>query len=267
MFEYDQVEDKWKTLPDCPTRLFGLVQFRGNLLLLGGVTETGMLSGTVYKFNKATQRWEEGPIPPMLTKRFQMTVFSHGTALAVCGGVVQGRNVTNSVEVFANGKWQKGPDLPHRCCLSKPVVIGNQCYLMGGLFCISPDAPTKVVLTTNLSSLFTQDQVIKQKKIWEVHSTEICKITQYKSAPSNYGGMLLALGGWDSALLCPSADILLYSSKKGFWIKIEDLPTACSSSTATTQLQNGHILIAGGIKKDANSTKRSASVLAMSLWF
>ena len=267
VFEYDQTQDRWSTLPDCPTRLFGLVQFCGSLLLLGGVTEMGMLSGTVYKFNKATRSWETDALPPMIKKRFQMTVFSHGTMLAVCGGVTQGRSATDAVEVFVNGKWQSGPSLPHRCFLSKPVIIGDQCYLMGGLISITPDIPTKVVLTVKLSDLFTSDnEDVQKKNVWEIHSTEICQITQYKSTPCNYGGILLALGGWDCALLCPSADIILYSSRKGFWVKTIDLPMARSSSTATAQLQTGHVMIVGGIEKDA-MTKRSASVVSMSLCF
>lgn len=267
VFEYDQENDRWNTLPDCPTRLFGLVQFCGSLLLLGGVTKTGMLSGAVYKYNKATQSWEESNIPPMSTKRFQMTVFSYKTAIAVCGGVVQGRNVTSTVEIFLNGKWQKSSDLPHRCCLSKPVIIGNQCYLIGGLFCISPDAPTKVVITTNLSTLFSEEDEDRERATWEIHSSDICQLTQYKSAPSNYGGMLLAMGGWDPTLLCSSADIVLFSTKKGVWVKMEDLPMARSSSTATTQLQNGQIFIVGGIEKSDSGAERSASVMSMSLYF
>ena len=134
VFEYNQLENKWNTLPTCLTRRFGLAHFCGKLLTMGGITKSNMLSGSVCEFNRNTDTWEVDPIPPFPTKRFFPAIVSHGSILAVCGGVIQGGSLTDNVEVFKDGGWHTASRLPHRCALAKPVIIGDSCFLMGGYF-------------------------------------------------------------------------------------------------------------------------------------
>ena len=57
MFQYDWRRDTWSTLPDCPVKWFGMAQFLGKLITVGGKDRQRSVTGKVFQFNG--QRWEE----------------------------------------------------------------------------------------------------------------------------------------------------------------------------------------------------------------
>ena len=99
---YDPSQDTWTTLPPLPVRYFGLGQFSGKLIAVGGETN---LSGSepwmrnsreVYTFD--AKAWKQ-IIPSMSSANLHPAVISHKSMLVVAGGEHLDK-VTKSVEVF-----------------------------------------------------------------------------------------------------------------------------------------------------------------------
>ena len=266
IFAYDQSHDQWTVLTQSLTRFFGLIGYKGKLITVGGMCAKHTISGDVNVFNFTTKTWDENEIPPIATKRFYPAVISHGSCLAVCGGVTLGGSTTDKVEVFVDGQWHRAPSIPHRICLTKPVVIDRSCYLIGGLFSLNPEAPSKAIISIPLSVLFAPpDSTATAETSWIVEFSDDSSTIHYRSGATNFGGLLLTIGGWSPSLLAPTTDIATYSSMARMWVKVDNLPQPRCSSGATALLQSGHIMVFGGMEKTAVTTKHSTSVLLMSL--
>lgn len=266
IFEYIQSTDEWTFLTRNSTRFFGLVGYKGKLVTIGGMCAKHSISGDVNIFDFTTKTWDSNEIPPLATQRYYPTVISHCSRMAVLGGVTTGGSTTDKVEVFIEGQWHRAPTLPHRICLAKPVLFGKSLYLFGGLFSHNPEAPSKAVNYIPLSKLFTPlvDKE-REKQAWKIHSSESSATLQYRSAAANFGGMVFAIGGWSPELLAPTTDIVAYSMTAEMWVKVENLPQPRYSCGTTPQLQNGEVMVVGGIEKTADVKKRSSNVLLVSL--
>ena len=146
VFQYDWRRDTWSTLPDCPVNLFGMAQFLGKLITVGGEDRQLSVTGKVYQFNG--QRWEEF-IPPMPTARYWLTVVTRinsspkPPAIAACGGNDAHCQTLDTVEVYshASSQWHTAKPLPIPCYRITSVTIDDTCYLLGMcndcFFCIS----------------------------------------------------------------------------------------------------------------------------------
>ena len=268
ILEYTESSDQWTVLTYNSTRFFGLTSHKGKLVTIGGICSKQMISRDVTIFDFTTNTWDGDAIPPMATNRFFLSVISYQSRLAVFGGVKTGGSTTDMVEVFIEGQWYKAPSLPHRICLAKPAIFDNMCYLIGGLFSCNPDAPSKSIICIPLSTLFPQEYKSSSgdNKAWQIKSEEESTI-HHCSAVTNFGGMLLAIGGFNSAQQSTTTDIIAYSSTANVWIKIGNLPLSRSRLEATAQLQSGHVLMFGGLEKTSDTNKISASVYRMSLAF
>ena len=263
IFEYCESIDRWTVLTQNSTRFFGLVNYKGKLVTIGGMCVNNSISADVNVFDFSSKTWDDNEIPPMPTKRFYPAVISHGFQLAVIGGVTLGGSTTDKVEVFAEGQWCKAASLPHRMCLTKPVLFDRSLYLFGGLFSCNPEAPSKAVISIPLSKLFAPLDM-NPGDYWKTESHEDSHTLQYRLTAANFGGMLFAIGGWSPTLLAPVTNIVAYSSIAKMWVKVENLPRPRSSCGATVQLQGGQVMVVGGIEK-TDSVKISANVLLMSL--
>ena len=264
IFKYDDSDDKWTLLIRTPTRFFGLVHHKERLATIGGMCSNNCISGDVSVFDLETKLWKDDEISPLAIKRFHPSVLSYRSRLAVVGGVTVGGSTVDNVEVYVDGQWHKAPSLPHRICLAKPVLFGNSLYLIGGLFSCNPEVPSKAVISIPLSKLFTPQT--ETKKVWKIISPEDSLTLHYRSAAANLGGMLFAVGGWSQSLIAPTTDIVAYSLSTNMWVRVRDgLPQPRCSCGATAQLQNGQVMLVGGIEKSANEKKRSANVLLASL--
>ena len=269
VFEYSPAEKKWRLLSQNHVRFFGLTNFLGMVVSVGGLLATNAITGDVGVFDFTENRWRVDKISPMPTKRFHVTVISHGACLAVCGGIAQGGNLTDIVEVLINKQWCKAPRLPYRICLAKSVVGDHSCYIVGGAFSLSPLAPSNALISIPLS--FLASPSMSDQNEWTNHTKYICDSTtctddnsNYYPATANHGGILLMLGGWSHKLSTPTSDVFAYSSEADIWVKAEKLPEPRCRFTATPQLQNGAIMLIGGVEK---ANKKSSGVLLMSQEF
>ena len=85
--------------------------------------------------------------------------------------------------------------------------------------------------------------------------------SSYYPVTANHGGILLLLGEWSHKLSTPTSDVFAYSSEADIWVKAEKLPEPRCRFTATSQLQNGAIMLIGGVEK---ANKKSSGVLLVS---
>ena len=118
IFQYSWRRGAWSTLPECPVRGFGLIQFMGRLTTVGGLDQAGFRTARVYEFVSKSRQWQES-LPPMPTARSSVTVVARPSsspkppAIAVCGGEGDGWVDLNTVEVYCHStsKWHAAEPL------------------------------------------------------------------------------------------------------------------------------------------------------------
>jgi len=82
-------DEGWKNLPPMPglRRAGTLAAAGGEIWWVGGISDEGDTSNTVYAFDPATEQWREGPAPPVTSriKSFGNSTFSDGERLYTSG--------------------------------------------------------------------------------------------------------------------------------------------------------------------------------------
>ena len=261
VFEYSLIEKQWNVLTHNPARYFGLTNFLGELVSVGGIlSSTSTITGNVSVFNFAEKSWKDDKILPLTTKRFHPTVIAHGKYLAVCGGVAQGGSTTDVVEVLVGNQWCRGPQLPHRICHAKHAIVDHSCYLVGGAFSLAPSGPSNALISIPLSFLLSDSQCADSKSQWEEHRKQVYSlsshyVSHYYPAITNHGGILLMVGEWNHKLMVPTANVSAYSSEANIWVKVQELPEPICSLAASTQLRNGAIMLIGGVDSKGKSSR------------
>ena len=128
--QYSPTDDRWSTLPPAHVRLFGIGQLNGQLVIVGGRTKQGVVTGKVCTFDSSSQRWEES-IPPMPTACYNAAVFSQPSCLTVVGGADQHGKDLSNIEVFIpqTSQWHNASHAPSPLSLMTTTVIHNKCFL------------------------------------------------------------------------------------------------------------------------------------------
>ena len=268
VFEYTLVRKRWVLLAHNPARYFGLTNFMGKLVSVGGILTSNDITGNVSVFDFARKTWKDDKILPIPTKRFHPTIITCGKCLAVCGGVTHGGSTTDMVEVLVGEQWHRGPQLPYRICHAKHAIVDHSCYLLGGASSFSPLIPSTASISIPLSFLMSEScsqQAEFQPQQWEEHRKHVYNSfsygnSQYCPAIANHGGILLIIGGWNEILWVPTTNVFAYSSEADMWVKVQELPEKLCSLAASTQLSNGAIMLVGG----TDSKGKSARVFLMS---
>ena len=229
VFEYTLVRKRWVLLTYNPARYFGLTNFMGKLVSVGGILTSNDITGNVSVFDFAEKTWKDDKILPMPTKRFHPTIIACGKCLAVCGGVTHGGSTTDVVEVLIGGQWHRGPQLPHRICHAKHAIVDHSCYLLGGALSLSPLIPSNASISIPLSFLMADSEQAEFQPQWEEHRKHVYNSitygnSQYCPTIANHGGILLIIGGWNQKLGVPTTNVFAYSSEADIWIKVQELP-------------------------------------------
>ena len=121
VFRYDLAKNEWSHLPPSTVTCYALVQFKGELLLLGGKELGGTVSGKVYRFKMDSKEWEE---------------FFYSQDGSLCGSNPDGpccwwrddyTSAMSVVEVYSTftSQWHKAESLPFTCTIASSVTIGN----------------------------------------------------------------------------------------------------------------------------------------------
>ena len=254
IFQYSWRRGVWSTLPECPVRHFGLIQFTGRLTTVGGQDRAVSRTGRVYEFiRKKSQQWQES-LPPMPTARSHVTVIARPSsspkppAIAVCGGRGDGdRVVLNIVEVFcqSTSQWHTAEPLPTPLSGLTSATVGDIAYLLGGGgtdFCY-----TKNCFSVSLNSLF--DTATPPGALQSQHGSlwvAVSDIPLVASSPVSLRGSLVTIGGHRSSTDSPSAATHLLTSS-GSWERVRggDLLEPRSRSAAVF-LPSGELMVVGG---------------------
>ena len=133
VYEYDPTFNQWVELPVAPMRWFGIAEFKGQLVLVGGkdIERRGMkLTNRIAVYDDDKSIWLH-PYPPMSAARSQPVVFSHAHLLVVAGGR---KGVLDfNVEVFNGVQWLQASPLPAPCSPFSSLIHNNHWYLVGGV--------------------------------------------------------------------------------------------------------------------------------------
>ena len=274
LYKYDSTQDTWSPVPGCPVVGFGMVEFLGRLMLVGGAYESTdedsgsslTLTNDVHTLEDETGEWEKS-VPAMPTARLLPTVLSYDSSIVACGGIILDAahdSCVSTVEVFSNQtlQWYQAGALPLACIGMSSTIIQDDCYLLGGFTDTDFDHPTAVVLSVNLPDLI-HDALPKQglvngsvdqsaSQVWYSYP----EAPRYASAAANIGKCLLTLGGSDERLEHKSGALHVYSPLTESWLRIEDIPVPCFAC-AVVKLPSGDILMMGGMGHDEEDALRT----------
>ena len=134
VYDYDPIFDMWAELPKAPTRWFGIAEFKGQLVLVGGKEAEGRgmkMTNRIAAYDDRKKEWLQ-PYPPMSAARSQPFVFSHAHLLAVAGGR---KGILDFHVEILNGhsrQWSQATPLPAPCSPSTSLVHNGRWYLLGG---------------------------------------------------------------------------------------------------------------------------------------
>ena len=276
MFRYDTETDKWSAVPNCPVVGFGMVEYMGRLVIVGGAYESTndggtspyLLTGDTHTFNADSQVWKQC-LPAMATARLMPTAMAYKSSIVACGGIVldqQSDFCINTVEVYhrESGQWHTAEPLPLACIGMSSTIVQDACYLLGGFTDTEFDHPTIHVFSGSLDALL-EDTVpsladegpaangLPTASIWQ-HFTDA---PRYASTVASLGGCLLALGGTDENLRHKSKAVHVFSSLNNTWIRMEDVPIECFACAAV-RLGSGEVMIVGGMGYDEEDALRTA---------
>lgn len=254
VFKYNAENDQWATLRPCPSRVFGLGHLSGKLVAAGGMIRD-KVTGNVYSFHSDCEGWKKVPVPPMPTPRFRATVISCKLGIAVCGGVEESNSASDKVEVLRaeSSQWFTADCLPIPCCIMKPAMVGNICYLVGGYSSWRPCTPTNCVMYASLASLLAPTST---GSVWQLLPENL---PYNRPVAASLGGLLLAIGGWDKETAADG--VFAYSSTTTSWVKIGNLPLSHRAGGAVT-LPSGEVMVVGGIHNERDGL---STVLLVSL--
>ena len=241
---YDTSQDNWTTLRPLPVRWFGLGQFNGKLVVVGGWKKSDdKVTNEVYTYDERSKKWKQ-TIPPMLTARHSSCVLSLRSALVVCGNTY-----SDEVEIFIQDtlQWYKTDPLPTACSDISLTVISGTCYALGGY----SGAHLNQALYASVDDLLRNAVPAYQTNHSGSSDTQsawntLADTPTYQPAVAVLAGNLLAIGGKETSEGgADMKEVYMYSRSTNFWIYINDLPAPRSLTTAAV-LSSTEILVMGG---------------------
>ena len=235
--QYSPTDDRWYTLPPAPVDYFGMGDLNGQLVIVGGKTRQGVVTGKVHTLNSSTQKWVES-IAPMPTARDSPAVFSQPSCLTVVGGGDQHGTHLSDVEVFMphTSQWHKTTSpAPSPLYNMTTTVIDNKCF-------IAEYGSTKVYQLCMSLQQTTTDSANTPQVITEW--TNLCDLPHEGCGLGSINGCLFAVGGvvgWPN----PITTILGFSPITNTWKTVGELPEPRLNCT-TVLLPTGELLVMGG---------------------
>ena len=234
--QYSPTDDRWYTLPPAPVDYFGMGDLNGQLVIVGGKTRQGVVTGKVHTLNSSTQKWVES-IAPMPTARDSPAVFSQPSCLTVVGGGDQHGTHLSDVEVFMphTSQWHKTTSpAPSPLCDMTTTVINNKCF-------IAEYSSTKVYQLCMSLQQTTTDSANTPQVI-----TEWTNLYDFPHEGCGLGSInrcLLAVGGGSGPNTITT--ILGFSPITNTWKTVGQLPEPRRYCT-TVLLPTGELLVMGG---------------------
>ena len=251
VLEYNPVEDEWTRLPNHVVLFFGLCQFQGELVTVGGVSTAGPITNEVYRYSAADGKWVEF-LKPMLTKRLCIALLTTASAIIVCGGTTGEEKPLATVEVYSSttSQWHVADPLPQPCYLMSSVVIGGSGYLLGG-------SGASLDLITSVFSVDVATLIDRATSSTGRHDAT----STWKTLPdtplrgptaATLSGRLLAVGGRSEDDSAKSA-IYVFIPSTNSWVPSGNMPVE-RSWTAAAQLSNSQLIVLGGLGNSSSTS-------------
>ena len=248
VLKYNLIKDEWTRLPDHCTHYFGLCQFQGELLAVGGLPND---PAKVYRYSTADRKWVES-LKPMPTKRASAALLTTATAIIVCGGIT-GNVVLTTVEVYSSttSQWHSADPLPQPRFFMSSVTISRCGFLLGGSDVEKKS--TKSVLCVDMTTLI--DRALSPSddtsSIWKT----LPDTPLLESTAATLSGGLLAVTGRDVAHRASQSTVHVFVSSTNSWVKPPsgDLPTE-NYFSAVVQLFDNRVMVMGGRDKENKET-------------
>ena len=254
VLKYNHIKDEWTRLPDHCVGLFGLCQFQGELLSVGGLPNDPT---NVYRYSTADRKWVES-LKPMPTRRALPALLTTASTIIVCGGCQSGGNVTlSTVEVYSSttSQWHSADPLPQPCHLMSSVTISGCGFLLGGMVTNEHIQATKSPLCVDMATLINRatsptrhhDTTSPWKTLPDTPLT--------LSTAATLSGSLLAVGGLDDASRASQSTVHVFIRFTNSWVKLPsgDLPVE-NYGAAMVQLPNNRVMVMGGKDKEDEDT-------------
>ena len=195
VLKYNHFKDEWTRLPDHCVKCFGLCQFQGELLSVGGWPNDPT---NVYRYSTADRKWVES-LKPMPTKRVYPALLTTASVIIACGGYHLGRVVLSSVEVYSSttSQWHTADPLPQPRLLFSSVTISGCGFLLGGAHANkkSTKSPLCVDMATLINRATSPTRHHDTTSPWKT----LPDTPLTRSTAATLSGSLLAVGGWDDA--------------------------------------------------------------------
>ena len=240
VFDYKNRSVPWSTLPQCPTKYFGLTTtYDGKLAIVAGTDISGRTkTGRVYTWDPKQPQttWEKFKCTSMLNYRSSVSVVSYGKWLIAAGGEGRDGMIIDSVEKLDTTAEE---NKCHWTSCSKLVTKSNHLSLTivddkVFAFCTNTKVPTSsvampsnAVFFASVTKLLESNGETPQNEVWQ----EIKNLPIKSSTAVSFKGSLLALGGLEtSSVQNVSMGIYQYNehldneSPSEKWKKVGDLP-------------------------------------------
>ncbi len=293
VYAYHFSRQTWSKLPNCPLSHCPSVIVNNTITLVGGyyggaitnklfsLVAEGTLSSSAlisYTGGEVDWKWKEC-FPAMLSKRYESTALSTGTALIVVGGDVLSVEVMNTVTY----QWSTIADLPELLKHPSAVICGNSFYILG--------RSTKSVYSCSLTTLLmtrprVRSDIVQQSRLQEGHFSQsrpisdgklslrsifrnpftsasekspscvewnkLADLPVMKSTCVSFLDRLISIGGEESEEFRPTNAVHLYDPIEDSWTVISRMSMArCNSFVAV--LPNSRLMVIGGITNVASS--------------
>ena len=242
IYAYDATSDDWTTLPDCPTFNCSIVFINNRLTTVGGNSHS-KVSNELFSLTRecSSGKWDKW-LPPMPTKRQNMTALCTENVLIVAGGS-DGR-MLSTVEVMDiwNHQWSVAADLPEPLEMASACICEDKVYMLGAY---NSESAYSCVLESLILSCHSEVYLESMSTIWN----KMAKLPISRSTCVSLRGQLLAIGGRECTK--PTSAIYRYSSAGDTWT-ITDMTTVarydCFSAVIAT---NQTLVVIGGFVDDS----------------
>ena len=224
VYAYDISSSSWSLTSDTSSEGFALAVVDDLLTTVGGYDAKNTNKLLSLTDEGSGKRWTE-KLPPMPTKRFNVSTLCTGTTLIVAGGRGGYKDdVLKIVEVLntETREWHTAADLPQPLTYPSLTLCGNLVYLLGGA---NKDGDTvNSVYSCSLTSLLSSTGSISLggHLVKLTRSSEGSPWNRVADLPVNLStavslhGQLLAIGGMDSEDE-PSTTVHMYQPVTNSW--------------------------------------------------
>lgn len=260
---------KWRKLPQCNVKDFGLAAVSDKLVTVGGTDIVSYKkSNEIFQLVPGAQvvKWEKSEFPPLQESRSNPYTVTYKKWLVVIGGDGESGMLNTVVKLNTSvneSAWLNCPPFPVKVSEMSAAIVDNKLYVfgntvsssMGGInsqsksvFCATPDL--LVSAPVELQSVWTQLPDVPLKA-----STALSAVLPRSE--------LFAVGGIEKSTQRASRNVYYYKPDSKEWCKYCDLPKAVYQCACIQLPGDYRILIIGG---STGHTCKGAAILCVKFY-